>query len=122
MIITVQRKTDTADGIFGTLSLDWNPFTCVTLENKAMALQAGTWPLTYAFSPHFNRQMPLINVPHRTWTWFHWANWPQQLEGCIALGSVVDGDAIDQSVATWNQFWEILNNQPDIQVKIIDIA
>ena len=121
MNIIVQRQSKTSDGLFGKLSLDWNYFTCVTLENLAKELEAGTWPLTYAYSPHFNRQMPLINVPGRTWTWFHWANFPIQLEGCVALGRTVDGDAIDESVAAWNEFWGILNNQSGITVTILDI-
>lgn len=121
MTITVQRKTKTSDGIFGILTLDWNPFTCVTLENLNKVLEAGVWSLTYAYSPHFNRQMPLINVPGRTWTWFHWANFPIQLEGCIALGRTVDGDAIDDSVAAWNEFWGIINMQAGIKVEINDI-
>lgn len=121
MNIIVQRKSKSIDGIFGVLTLDWNPFTCVTLENLEKAIEPGTWPLTYAYSPHFNRQMPLINVPGRTWTWFHWANFAIQLEGCVALGRTVDGDAIDASVSAWNEFWQILNNQTGITVQIIDI-
>lgn len=121
MKIVIQRQSKTSDGLFGTMTLDFNPFICVTLENLKDALPAGVWPLTYAYSPHFNRTMPLINVPGRTWTWIHWANFPLQLLGCVAIGKVIDSDAIDDSVVTWNKFWEILNQQPGIMVDIRDI-
>jgi hypothetical protein len=121
MNIIIQRKSKSIDGIFGVLTLDWNPFTCVTLENLKDALEPGVWPLTFAYSPHFNRIMPLINVPGRTWTWIHWANFPLQLLGCVAVGQTVDGDAIDTSQIEWNQLWIILNTQPGIKVDIRDI-
>lgn len=121
MIITIQRKTKTADGIFGTLTLNWDSFTCVTLENLEDALAPGVWPLTFAYSPHFNRTMPLINVPGRTWTWIHWANFPMQLKGCVAVGEKVDGDAIDTSQVEWNKLWAIINMQAGIKVDLRDI-
>lgn len=121
MKITIQRKTQTEDGIFGALSLDWTPFTCVTLENKKMALQVGIWPLTFAYSPHFNREMPLINVPHRTWTWIHWANWPEQLEGCVAVGKDVAGDSIETSVYTWNTLFSLIRGMTGVTIEILNI-
>ena len=122
MLITIDRKTKTADGIFGSLSLDWNPFMCVTCENLEKEIAAGRWPLTFAYSPHFNRVMPLINVPGRTWTWIHWANFPLQLKGCVAVGQKVDGDAIDTSQVEWDELWGILNMQAGIMVQINDIG
>jgi hypothetical protein len=118
MIVSVTRTHKTSDGIFGKMALDWNPFTCVTLENLQKELAVGTWPLTFSYSPHFNRTMPLINVPGRTWTWIHWANFPIQLEGCVAVGQKMDGDAVDNSQVEWNQLWDILNMQAGITVKI----
>lgn len=120
MTITVTRKNKTQDGLFGIMTLDWSSFRCVTMENLQKELAVGTWPLTFAYSPHFNRRMPLVNVPHRTWTWIHWANWPMQLEGCIAVGEKKDGDAIDHSVGTWNKLWDIINLQMGIMVKIVE--
>lgn len=120
MQINIQRTKQTTDGIFGKLTLDWAPFTCVTMENLSKALAIGHWPLTFAYSPHFNRTMPLINVPHRTWTWIHWANAPFQLEGCVSVGLKIDGDAIDTSVDTWNKLWDIINMQAGITVNITE--
>src|SRR5271154_7560091 len=98
MTIIVQRKTKTADGIFGVLTLDWHPFTCVTLENLVKSIPAGIYDLNFTYSPHFNRVMPHIIVPSRdalaggdAGIRIHWANFPTQLDGCIAVGTSVDG-------------------------------
>lgn len=122
MKIIINRESKTTDGIFGHLSLDWNSFTCVTCENLELEIAAGTYPLTFAYSPHFNRTMPLINVPGRTWTWIHWANFPVQLKGCVAVGEKIDGDAIDTSQVEWDDLWKIINMQAGIQVQINDIT
>jgi len=128
MNIIVQRKTKTTDGIFGILTLDWNPFTCVTLENLVQSIPAGTYDLDFTYSPHFNRVMPHIIVPSRdtlaggdAGIRFHWANFPAQLEGCIAVGTAVDGDSIDESLVPFNQFYAILNLQAGIKVEVRDI-
>lgn len=128
MTIVVQRKSKSEDGIFGQLSLDWNPFTCVTLENLAKSIPSGIYDLIFDYSPHFNRIMPRIVVPYRdsmaggdAGIRIHWANFPAQLEGCIAVGTSVDGDSIDQSLIPFNQLYAILNQQLGIKVQVVDI-
>lgn len=128
MLITVQRKTKTSDGIFGQLTLDWNPFTCVTLENLAKSIPAGLYDVNFTYSPHFNRVMPHIIVPSRdqlaggdAGIRVHWANFPAQLEGCIAVGTMVDGDSIDESLVPFNQLYAILNMQAGIKIQVNDI-
>lgn len=128
MNIIVQRKTKTKDGIFGILTLDWNPFTCVTLENLANAIPAGSYELNFTYSPHFNRTMPHIIVPPRdslsggdAGIRIHWANFPAQLDGCIAVGTAVDGDSIDGSLVPFNQLYGILSMQSGIRIEVRDI-
>ena len=128
MLIMINRTKKTEDGIFGQLMLDWNPFTCVTLENLAKSIPAGTYELDFTYSPHFNRVMPHIVVPSRDLAAggdagirIHWANFPAQLEGCIAVGTNVDGDSIDESLVPFNQLYSILNLQAGIQIQINDI-
>lgn len=128
MTITVQRKSKTVDGIFGVLSLDWNPFTCVTLENLEHSIPAGTYDLDFTYSPHFNRVMPHLIVPSRdvaaggdAGIRIHGANFPAQLEGCIAVGTNVDGDSVDESLIPFNQLFKILNMQVGLKVQINDI-
>lgn len=129
MLITVKRVSKTQDGIFGRLTLDWNPFTCVTLENLEKSIPAGLYDLDFSYSPHFNRVMPHLIVPSRdilangdAGIRIHWANFPSQLEGCIAVGTKVDGDSIDQSLIPFNQLYAILNQQHGIKVEVKDIV
>ena len=128
MNIIVQRTEKTTDGIMGKLSLDWDPFTCVTLENLAKSIPVGIYDLTFDYSPHFNRIMPHILVPERdalaggdAGIRIHWANFPAQLEGCIAVGTDVDGDSIDESLVPFNQLYSILNMQAGIKIDVRDI-
>lgn len=128
MNIIVQRKTKTSDGIFGVMTLDWNPFTCVTLENLVQSIPSGIYDLNFTYSPHFNRTMPHIIVPSRdtlaggdAGIRIHWANFPAQLEGCIAVGTKVDGDSIDQSLIPFNQLYAILSMQSGIKIDVRDI-
>jgi hypothetical protein len=122
MTILVQRKTKTADGIFGVLSLDWNPFTCVTCENLKDAIPAGLYSVEFTYSPAFNRIMPLIDVPGRTGIRIHWANFPSQLLGCIAVGTNVDGDSIDESLLPFNKLYSIISMKAGLQIDVRDIV
>jgi hypothetical protein len=120
MLITVTRTNKTSDGIFGNLQIDGNPFKCVTLERLGMEILAGVYNVEFTFSPDFNRVMPLIDVPGRTGCRFHWANFPAQLLGCIALGEKVDGDAIDESVIAFNQLYAIIQGQEGLKLKVVE--
>lgn len=121
MKILVQRKSRTDDGIFGTLTVD-DPygFHCFTVERKAKAIPAGVYPVDFTYSPKFNRIMPLILVPGRERVRIHWANFPMQLEGCIAVGKSLESDAVDYSVATFNQLYAIIHGQPGLKIEIKD--
>lgn len=131
MIVIVQRKSKSIDGIFGVLTLDWTPpnnFTCVTLENLSKAILPGIYDLDFNYSSHFNRIMPHILVPSRdsmaggdAGIRIHWANFPTQLEGCIAVGTMVDGDSIDESLIPFNQLYAILGQQHGIKVEVREI-
>lgn len=127
IIIYVERKSRTVDGIFGTMTLNVTPFKCVTLENLDKSIPAGTYDLDFTYSPHFNRIMPHIIVPSRdalaggdAGIRIHWANFPAQLDGCIAVGTAVDGDSIDESLIPFNQLWAILGQQKGIKINVLD--
>jgi hypothetical protein len=65
----------------------------------------GTYEVSVDWSPHFNRDMPiLLNVPSRDEIRIHPANWPSQLEGCIAVGMKEDVDAIESSAVVFEPF------------------
>jgi Family of unknown function (DUF5675) len=121
MIIRVQRKRKTEDGIFGILSIDGNPFGCFTVENLKDSIPAGYYPVEFTYSPAFNQIMPLIDVPGRTAIRIHPANYPGQLLGCIAVGDQEEPDAIDNSRVTFNQLYKIIDGQTDLHIVIVDI-
>lgn len=111
------------------MTLDWSAFTCVTLENLDKSIPAGLYEVDFNYSPHFNRIMPHILVPSRdvaaggdAGIRIHWANFPAQLDGCIAVGTAVDGDSIDESLIPFNQLYAILNMQAGIKIEVRDIV
>ncbi len=127
MLITITRTSATKDGIFGNLCIDGKPFKCVTMENLNKEINAGVYDLDFTYSPHFNRVMPHLIVPDRdllaggdAGIRIHWANFPAQLDGCIATGTKVDGDSIDESLVPFNQLYSIIYGQTPIKVKIIE--
>ena len=122
MLITVQRTNKTNDGIFGNLMIDINPFKCVTEENLLKIIPAGIYDLLFMWSDHFQQIMPHVIVSGRIAIEVHWANYPMQLEGCLALGTTEDlaGDAINESKVAWLQFVVAITDQPSIKIKYVD--
>ena len=125
MLITVTRTSKTQDGIYGNLIIDGNPFKCVTMENLNKEILAGVYNMDFTFSPHFNRIMPHLIVPDRdtlaggdAGIRIHWANFPAQLEGCIAVGTTLDGDSIDESLIPFNQLYAIIQGQQGLKIKV----
>lgn len=122
MVITVTRTNKTTDGIFGNLSLDTNSFKCVTMEILSLSIPAGIYGMNWMWSDHFQQIMPSIIVPGRTAIEIHWANSPIQLEGCIALGTVVElsKDWIMESKIAWVSFIKAILNEPVLTLKVVE--
>ena len=127
MLLTVTRTSKSKDGIFGNLIIDGNPFKCVTLENLDREIPTGVYDVNFTFSPHFNRVMPHIIVPSRdalaggdAGIRIHWANFPAQLEGCVTVGTSVDGDSIDESLIPFNQLYAIIEGQEGLKIKVCE--
>lgn len=122
MLITIIRTHKSDDGIFGNLSIDIDPYKCVTLENLALQIPAGTYDILYRWSEDFQQIMPHIVVPGRTAVMFHWANWPKQLLGCVALGTGEDfkSDMITESKKAWIKFAQAITDQPSIKLKVVE--
>ena len=130
MLITVTRTNKTKDGVFGNLAIDIDPFKCVTEENLADVIPAGTYDLLFMWSDHFQQIMPHVivpaipsaNLPKRIAIEVHWANYPIQLEGCLALGTEAElaNDCIDQSKIAWIDFAKAITDQPSIKIKYVE--
>lgn len=121
MIIRVQRKRKTVDGIFGVFTIDGMSFECFTVESLVHAIPAGYYPVEFTYSPEFNQVMPLIDVPNRTGIRIHPANYPTQLLGCIAVGDKEEPDAVDDSRVTFNILHKLIEGQKDLHIIVADI-
>ena len=131
MLITVQRQKKTTDGIFGFLSIDTDPFNCFTVENLEKSIPEGEYDLIIDDSKRFKCKMPHIIVPARddlkggyglAGIRIHSANFPSQLEGCIAVGDKIGNDCVDDSRDTFIKLWKIIQDQKDMKITVLDIV
>lgn len=72
------------------------------MERKAVAIPEGVYKGHERDSQHFGKKVVGIDVPNRTDIECHPANQPCQLDGCIATGESIDGDALDNSTAAFD--------------------
>jgi hypothetical protein len=101
MILTLQRKSKISNALLGQLEIG-GVNECFTLENADLAIPCGHYKVEITYSPRFQRDLPLIDVPGRTGIRIHPANWAHQLEGCIAPGQTIEGNAVDNSRAAFD--------------------
>jgi hypothetical protein len=81
------RQPCNDNATFGVLFVN-NFFECFTLERTDRIIPAGTYDLILYQSPRHKRLVPLLQkVPNRGMIEIHIANYPVELEGCIAVGN-----------------------------------
>jgi hypothetical protein len=97
----------TADALFGDMVFD-SQHIGATMERTAVAIPEGTYSAQKELSPHFGFETPHLTVPGRTYIEIHPANYPSQLEGCIAIGSTIDGDSLDNSDVAFQKMMALL--------------
>jgi hypothetical protein len=115
MEITVKRQPSAQGATLGDMSVD-GVWECFTLEpevrevegqpvstwkvpNKT-AIPRGRYRVTITFSPHFNRDLPLINdVPGFTAVRIHNGNKAADTEACTLVGQTKEGNLVYKSVA-----------------------
>ncbi len=117
--IQIRRNRTTSDATFGELSIN-DQLVCYTMERNSVIIPAGTYSVEFTFSPHFHRIMPLLNVPGREGIRIHWANYPNELEGCIAVGTQEEIDALDNSKIAFDKLMALIELETDITVTIIE--
>lgn len=125
MEMTLKRETKDQAAINGSLLVD-GKYECAAMERTTVAIPPGKYSVEITFSPHFGKPMPLLDgVPQRTDIRIHPANWPSQLEGCIAVGLSHDGDDLDNSAAAFNPlFAKILaaiTRQESVTIEVVDV-
>jgi hypothetical protein len=128
LLIVRSNQLSSASGTFGTMSIDGQAF-CVTCEqpwNNNLANQscipAGTYTLIPYNSPahgatvvFHNPALGIYGTPEmipagstgRSLCEIHNANWPFQVQGCVAVGQIVtsiapNGQGVTNSVNTFN--------------------
>lgn len=130
MLITITRTYKDDDGLYGLLNIDIDPFKCATLERLSKCIPVGTYDLYFMWSEHFQQIMPHIivpaipeaNLPKRIAIEVHWANYPAQLDGCLALGTDDDkkDKMITESKIAFRGFAQAITDQPNIKIKFME--
>jgi hypothetical protein len=126
MQLTLKRRPSSIDSTIGELFID-GVFECFTLEDlvrevpgrpvsewkvaRETAIPAGTYAVIITDSMRFKRQLPLlVNVPGFSGVRIHSGNTAEDTEGCILVGSQVNGDAIIESRKAFDALFEKLSD------------
>ena len=136
MEMKVIRNIYTQDTTIGVLTIDTNPFTCYTLEDRVRltkvatqtAIPAGRYRVIITMSLRFKKLMPLLlNVPGFDGIRIHKGNTDQDTDGCLLLGSMTDIKDLSLSVAlssvAFDSFLPILTEalqKEDVWITISD--
>lgn len=82
-----------------------------------MAIPLGVYKGRKRDSAHFHMRVVGIDVPNRTDIECHPANLPQQLKGCVAVGSELDNDALDNSRVAFDKMMKILPEEFTVSIE-----
>lgn len=111
--LKIQRKSTTISSTFGELT--YGEFKCFTLENSKTLIDAGSYSARLDKSPHLGYQTPHLQVPKRdllaggdAGLRIHVANFPSQLEGCVAVGLSLGLDSVEHSHAAFDSLIKLL--------------
>ena len=100
--VTRDPSLQTTDAMFGRMTIDGG-FVCFTMERTAVSIPEGSYRGYKRDSSHFGRRVVGIDVPSRTDIECHVANYPSELEGCIAVGEKVGNDCLDSSESAFER-------------------
>jgi hypothetical protein len=105
--VTRDPSLTVGDSLFG--DLDYNGTRiCFTLERTEVAIPEGVYNAHLEMSPHFGFVTPHIDVPQRTYIECHPLNYASQSEGCVGVGSSIDGAAVDNSKQAFDSMMAVL--------------
>lgn len=119
MQLYLDTLVKTADTTIGQLAVN-GVFQCYTLEDVVVtgpkvfgktAIPAGTYNVEITWSPHFGKDMPLLDaVPGFSGVRIHPGNYPIDTEGCILVGQTraPDNQSIGNSVAAFNPLFGMI--------------
>ena len=111
-IIIWTRNDQNDNGVFASVSLDWNTASYAGLENPQFEIPAGTYGLEWHISPHLNNaRVPMLqNVPGRSEILIHWGNSDSCSLGCLLCGLCRDGSNIDSTQTACNQLFTLIDS------------
>jgi hypothetical protein len=136
MRITVQRSPSDAECTLGKLYVN-SEFECFTLEDIVRAdgekvfgqtaIPAGTYKVIISYSPHFQRDLPLlIGVPNFEGVRIHPGNFAKDTEGCLLVGESEGRDSIGQSRAAFDALFpkirDAIDNGEEVTISYYDAA
>jgi len=94
-------------------------------EKKISCVKPGTYPIVLEYSPAFKMNLwELKNVPNRSESKIHIANYVTELEGCIAPGleqKDINGDGLVDNVNSRIAFNKIMDITKDFKYGTITI-
>ena len=94
-------------------------------QKKISAVKPGTYPVVLEFSPAFKMNLwELKNVPNRSESKIHIANYVSELEGCIAPGlshKDINGDGLVDNMSSGPAFRKIMELTKDFKHGTITI-
>jgi hypothetical protein len=120
MNIEIRRKWETARSVCGEMWIDGKLF-CYTLEPSRSTpvhaghpcIPAGSYKVILTESPHLGYVTPeVLDVPGRTAIRWHVGNGPEDVLGCIAVGSEHTTDFVAHSRDAFNRLMVALHS-PD---------
>lgn len=114
------QSLQTKDALFGAMDFDGTAIG-VTMERTAVAVPEGTYRGYKRDSVRFGMRVVGIDVPSRTDIECHPANFPLQLDGCIAIGETKDGDALDNSRAAFQRMMAELPETFTVEVSSLKV-
>lgn len=141
--LLLQRRYLNDNYTIGKMSVDDTAF-CDTLEDRVRdynkdgdlldageekvygqtAIPYGRYRVIITYSAKFKRRLPLlVDVPHFEGIRIHAANWPTELEGCIAVGEnkvkggLINSRKYERELTTWLSMW--FDNGEDIFITIL---
>jgi hypothetical protein len=122
--LVLNRTEKTKDGIFGQISNNGKAI-CLTLENLALSIPAGLYPVSSYLSPHFGYRVPILqNVKDRSEIEIHKGNYPSDSRGCIIVATHHIGDTVEDSELAFTPISQLifsaLDSGASVRLKIVD--
>ena len=144
MKLTLNRKFRGPTYTIGDLSINGN-FFCNTIEDTVRklpaacpnppngrsctckekiyartAIPAGTYKITFQYSPKYKKKMPYLHdVPHFLGILIHSGNTEVDSAGCIIVGNNTVRGKVLESLATFQNLYSILESEVDITIQIV---